>query len=133
MGDDLDNIDLISLEESFGSQSHSRGFAEGLEQGRRDGQDEGYTLGFEEGRKIGSELGFYRGHLMAWMQMLQLDTEQSPRLAKLIRRLSETLDLIGEIPKTNSTICELKLSDIRSKLKQIASIYGLTIHTTSSQ
>lgn len=133
MGNDLDNVDLGDLEERFGSQSQSQGFAEGLEQGRRAGLDEGYSQGFNEGSKIGSELGLYRGHLMAWIQMLQLDSDRSPRSVKLISKLGETLNLIDDFPKTNSAICEHELSDIRSRLKQITSIYGLTICDSSSQ
>lgn len=133
MGDDSEQFDLSEVEERFNIQSQSQGFVEGLEQGKKAGLEEGFSCGSDEGSKIGSEIGYYRGHLMVWLQMQQLEPENSSKSTKLINKLGETLDLIGNFPTTNQEICELRLSEIRSKVKQVTSMLGVTLCDISSQ
>lgn len=133
MDDDLEQVDLGELEERFRSHSQKQGFDEGLEQGRKAGLDEGLRRGHDEGIKVGSEIGIYRGHIMVWIQMSQLSSENPTRNSRLTGKLSETLDLINEFPKTNQMVCEMKLNEIRSRLKQITSLNGVNICDMISQ
>lgn len=121
---------LIDLEDEFIREHGSSGYDTGFEAGQRAGQEEGYSQGLEEGAKRGSEIGFYRGCTMTWIQLIEsnlVQTTTTSKSAKILSKLNELLQLVDSYPKTNETLCEEKLSDIRVKFKQSTSILNLKL------
>lgn len=123
---------LEGMEEEFSQRLNDAGYEEGLELGKKHGEEEGYSHGLIEGAKKGSEVGFYRGFAMTWIGLLQSNSDQTNKSTKSLNRLQETLDLVDAYPKTNDDLCQEKLIDLRMKFKQSISLLNLKINNTHS-
>eukprot|EP00128_Syssomonas_multiformis_P010762 Colp12_sorted_trinity150504_noHs@31202 len=110
--------DVLFLEERL----QDEGWEEGLEAGRKVGEQEGRVLGWEKGLSLSKEVGFYYGSASLWKHVVEQNPQNWP--SRLPAALTSLLSLIGQFPLDNprqEDLFEL-LEKIRAKHKQISSL-----------
>lgn len=113
---------IVFTEQTLLQNGYDAGFTNGKEAGEIDG----YRTGLVQGKELSREIGFYKGFVSMLLALITCDID-SKHKEKQFRLLEQLNTLLGEYVYDEKEFdnMQLKLGQIRSKFKQISSVFKL--------
>ena len=103
------------------------GFDAGFTSGKQAGEIDGFRTGLVQGKELSREIGFYKGFVQVLLFMIMKeDVKRKEKQQKLIQQLNCLLQGFS-YEKHQYEKMQGDLAQIRSKFKQISSVFKLPV------